>query len=269
MKKLICLTAVTAAMLALSACGESGTAEESSAVSTDTTTSTEMTATEDTAASAADTTAADTTASADTATEAVTEASTAAASAESEDDTTTAATAAPDADTGWKAAYQEIITQYKSNSGTALDAKWDLLDLDQDGTPELLLSEGAYHAGSVLYYYYENGAAKQVMDKDGEPLRFGAYGSVFACPEEHLLGFIDMHMGCTYVTMEKYENHKITELMRIDENSDAIGVEETTYNVNGEVSTEEAYNEKLAEYNSKNWITAGAEYSLDDLSMLE
>ena len=266
MKKLICLTAVTAAMLALSACGESGTAEESSAVSTDTTTSTEMTANEDTAASDADTTAADTTASADTATEAVTEASTAAASAESAADTTAAA---PDADTGWKTAYQEIITQYKSNSGTALDAKWDLLDLDQDGTPELLLSEGAYHAGSVLYYYYENGAAKQVMDKDGEPLRFGAYGSVFACPEEHLLGFIDMHMGCTYVAMEKYENHKITELMRIDENSDAIGVEETTYNVNGEVSTEEAYNEKLAEYNSKNWITAGAEYSLDDLSMLE
>ena len=40
-------------------------------------------------------------------------------------------------------------------------------------------------------------------------------------------------------------------------------------NVNGEVSTEEAYNEKLAEYNSKNWIIAGAEYSLDDLSLLE
>ena len=266
MKKLICLTAVTAAMLALSACGESGTAEESSAVSTDTTTSTEMTVTEDTAASVADTTAADTTASADTATEAVTKATTAAASAESAADTTTAATSA---DTGWKAAYQEIITQYKSNSETALDAKWDLLDLDQDGTPELLLSEGDYHAGSVLYYYYENGAAKQVMDKDGEPLRFGAYGSVFACPEEHLLGFIDMHMGCTFVTMDKYENHKITELMRIDENSDAIGVEEPTYNVNGEVSTEAAYNEKLAEYNSKNWIIAGSEYSLDDLSMLE
>ena len=266
MKKLICLTAVTATMLALSACGESGTAEESSAATTDTTTGTEMTATEDTAASDADTTAADTTASADTATEAVTEASTAAASAESAADTTTAA---PAADTGWKAAYQEIITQYKSNSGTALDAKWDLLDLDQDDTPELLLSEGDYHAGSVLYYYYENGAAKQVMDKDGEPLRFGAYGSVFACPEEHLLGFIDMHMGYTFVTMEKYENHKITELMRIDENSGAVDDEEPNYNVNGEVSTEAAYNEKLAEYNSKNWIIAGAEYSLDDLSPLD
>ena len=266
MKKLICLAAITAAMLALSACGESGTEEESSAATTDTTTGTEMTVTEDTAASDADTTAADTTASADTATEAVTEASTAAASAESAADTTTAA---PAADTGWKAAYQEIIKQYKSNSETALDAKWDLQDLEQDGTPELLLSEGNYHAGGVLFYYYENGAAKQVTDNSGEPVRYGAYGTVSLCPEEHLLGFIDMHMGYTYVAMEKYENHKLTNLMNLNDDSGAVGVESTTYNVNGEVSTEAAFDEKLAEYNSKNWIIAGAEYSLDDLSPLD
>lgn len=254
MKKSICLAILTAALLALSACGDSSAAD-SSAAETTAVSGTDNTAASDTAADT-DITAADTTA-AETEAEAVTEA--AATAAET--------AAAPAADTGWKDAYKEVIAQFKSETDAA-DAKWDLQDLDQDGTPELLLSEGGYHAGSVRYYYYENGKAAEMQDADGEPLRYGCYGEVLICPEEHLLGSQDMHMGYTFASMSKYENHALTSVFNLDENSGAVGEETVTYNVNHTAVTQEEYDAKLSEFNAKNWKNAGAKYSLDDLSAL-
>ena len=265
MKKSICLAILTAALLALSACGESSAAD-SSAAETTAVSGTDTTAASETAANT-DITAADTTA-AETETEAVTEAAATAAETAAVTEAAAAQTAAaPAADTGWKDAYKEVIAQFKSETDAA-DAKWDLQDLDQDGTPELLLSEGGYHAGSVRYYYYENGKAAEMQDADGEPLRYGCYGEVLICPEEHLLGSQDMHMGYTFASMSKYENHALTSLFNLDENSGAVGEETVTYNVNHTAVTKEEYDAKLSEFNAKNWKNAGAKYSLDDLSAL-
>ena len=56
-------------------------------------------------------------------------------------ETKPAETAAPSAENdGWKAAYKETLRNFRNSAETAQDAGWDLQDLDQDGTPELLIA---------------------------------------------------------------------------------------------------------------------------------
>lgn len=264
MKKTILLAILSAAVLGLAGCGETASTAESSdaaetttAETTDTTAETETTAEETTTSEASATTTEETTAD---------ETTTAAVS-----DTTTAAetTSAPAADTGWKNAYKAIVTEFKGIADNPADAYWDLQDLDQDGTPELIIAEGTAHVSSTRLYYYEDGAAKQMLQDDGQPLHFGEYGEFLVCPEEHLAGISNTHMGFTYTDIRKYENHKLTRILFMDDNENAPGEETIEYKVNDEKVTKEEYEAKFkSDFESRNWTKVGTKYSIDDLSAL-
>lgn len=266
MKKTIMLAILSAAVLGLAGCGETASTAESSdaaetttAETTDTTAETETTAEETTTSEAASTTIEETTAD---------ETTTAAVS----DTTTTAAaetTAAPAADTGWKDAYKAIVTEFKGIAENPADAYWDLQDLDQDGTPELIIAEGTAHVSGARLYYYEDGAAKQMIQDDGQPLIYGEYGEFLVCPEEHLAAISNTHMGFTYTDIRKYENHKLTKILFMDDNENAPGEETIEYKVNDVKVTKEEYEAKFkSDFESRNWTKVGTKYSIDDLSAL-
>lgn len=270
MKKTILLAILSATVLGLAGCGETATTAESSDAAettlaettavTEGTEETETTAEEATTSEAAVTTAEETTAEGTT-TAADTEATTAAAAAET--------TAAPAADTGWKDAYKAIVTEFKGIAENPADAYWDLQDLDQDGTPELIIAEGTAHVSSTRLYYYEGGAAKQMLQDDGQPLNFGEYGEFLVCPEEHLAGISNTHMGFTYTDIRKYENHKLTRILFMDDNENAPGEETIEYKVNDVKVTKEEYEAKFkSDFESRNWTKVGTKYSIDDLSAL-
>lgn len=173
---------------------------------------------------------------------------------------------------GWKSAYREILIEYQASCEDTDDETnsigWDLQDLDQDGTPELLISEGMFHVAGVLFYDYANGNAQPIPDDRGEPLRYGVYGEALVCPEEHLLGVGNMHMGYQYTVMHRYENRKLTQLLSFMEDSGAVGEENVTYTVNDETTDKAAYDAALEEFLSKKWIAAGRAYRFDDFSAL-
>lgn len=264
MKKTILLAILSAAVLGLAGCGDTASTAESSdaaetttAETTDTTAETETTAEETTTSEAAATTTEETTAE---------ETTTAAVS-----DTTTAAetTSAPAADTGWKNAYKAIVTEFKGIAENPADAYWDLQDLDQDGTPELIIAEGTAHVSGARLYYYEDGAAKQMIQDDGQPLIYGEYGEFLVCPEEHLVCISNTHMGFTYTDIRKYENHKLTKILFMDDNENAPGEETIEYKVNDEKVTKEEYEAKFkSDFESRNWTKVGTKYKIDDLSAL-
>lgn len=284
MKKSISLVMLTAAMLSLTGCkftmslektgaetaastaGTEAAAETAAAASGQTTTAAVTSAAAEKAATSAATTAvAATTAAATSA--AATSATAAATSAAATAAVTTAAPA-PAADTEWKSIYKEVLLRYKASVDNPEDARWDLQDLDQDGIPELLLTDGTYHAAGVGIYYYENRTAVEMENADGSPLRYGGYGEMLICPAEHLIGNADMHMGYSYAAIDRYENHKLTALLRLNEDSGAVGAENVTYLDQNVKVTKEEYDKKLAEFNAKKWVSAGAQYPLDDLSAL-
>ncbi|MBR0140825.1 MAG: hypothetical protein IJM19_01080 [Ruminococcus sp.] len=183
----------------------------------------------------------------------------------------------PQNNNDWKSAYREVLNAYKNSSayldgsfGYNIGSSWDLQDLDCDGIPELLISEGEYHAASVIYYYFENGEAHPIIDDaDGYQVHYGAYGTVFVCNEEHLLSCMNMGMGYSFTGIIKYENHKfINDIWSATEDSGAVGEENATYTVNGMNVTKAEYDTAISQYNSKNWVSAGQRYSFDDFSAL-
>ncbi len=293
MKKAVCIAALTSVMLGLSGCtvyfgdsaaniniadtpytattGSSGTAEAVTGTTAASATAAQTAATTNVsaAATAVQTTAAATSASVTTAVQ------TTSAPAATTVQTTPAVTAAASAETVpaaknevWKALYKETLLNYKARDDISFDAKWDLQDLDQDGIPELLISHGPYHASGVEIYYYENNSVSPVLFDDGTQLYIGSYGETLICPEEHLFGFEDIQMGYHTVAMEKYEKHRLKEILHMVEDSGMVGDENVTYTVDGAAVSETVFAEKLKLFNGKKWKAVGAKYSLDDFSAL-
>ena len=291
MKKAVCIAALTSVMLGLSGCtvyfgdsaaniniadtpytAETGISGTSSAVTETAAASAAQTAAQTTVSAAA--TAVQTTA-AITATSAATAAPATTTPAAATVQTTPAVTAAATAETVpaekkavWKALYQETLMNYKERDDISFDAKWDLQDIDQDGIPELLISQGPYHASGVEIYYYENNSVSPVLFDDGTQLYIGSYGETLICPEEHLFGFEDIQMGYHTVAMNRYEQHRLKEILHMVEDSGMVGDENVTYTVDGATVTEAVFTEKLKLFNGKKWKAVGAKYSLDDFSAL-
>ncbi|MBQ9907562.1 MAG: hypothetical protein IJM46_12430 [Oscillospiraceae bacterium] len=291
MKKAVCIAALTSVMLGLSGCtvyfgdsaaniniadtpytAETGISGSSSAVTETAAASAAQTAAQTTVSAAA--TAVQTTA-AITATSAATAAPATTAPAAATVQTTPAVTAAATAETVpaekkavWKTLYQETLMNYKERDDISFDAKWDLQDIDQDGIPELLISQGPYHASGVEIYYYENNSVSPVLFDDGTQLYIGSYGETLICPEEHLFGFEDIQMGYHTVAMNRYEQHRLKEILHMVEDSGMVGDENVTYTVDGATVTEAVFTEKLKLFNGKKWKAVGAKYSLDDFSAL-
>lgn len=103
---------------------------------------------------------------------------------------------------------------------------------------------------------------------DGTQLYIGSYGETLICPEEHLFGFEDIQMGYHTVAMNRYEQHRLKEILHMVEDSGMVGDENVTYTVDGATVTEAVFTEKLKLFNGKKWKAVGAKYSLDDFSAL-
>ncbi len=169
----------------------------------------------------------------------------------------------------WKTAYKNTLKDFMDSENFGEKSTWDIQDIDNDGTPELLISESQYHITGVMFYYYENGNAVPVLDDNRNPLRYGAYGGVLICPEESLIGIEDVKQGLHYSVMHKYEDHRITFVQRTFENSGAVGKENAAYTVNDDTVNEDEYNIAHNGFSSKNWIAVGNQYTFDDLSALD
>ena len=168
----------------------------------------------------------------------------------------------------YKTEYRKILEDFANSDAYNGLSAWDLYDLDNDGTPELLISVGDYHAASVRIYYYENGAAHPVCDTSGQMAHYGAYGYIMYCAAEQLLGTTDLHLGYYYTSMDRYSNHQILRIHSTGNDTGAVGKENTTYTVDNETVDEDTYNKMLDEFNSKNWVQIGGSYSFGDYSPL-
>ena len=168
----------------------------------------------------------------------------------------------------WKKAYRDWLTATKSSSDSHY--MWDLQDLDNDGTPELLISNGEAHASWVTFYhYYEpDGTPMFGCDSEGTTTYFGEYGEFMSCREEGLIGWSNTQMGYSYTIMYKFTDQGLVKIQTTGNNSGNVPYEEVEYKVNDEVVSKEEHDSALALFNSKNWVHVGRKYSFDDLSAL-
>ena len=169
----------------------------------------------------------------------------------------------------WKSAYRKVLVDFMTSDERNDESRWDLKDIDNDGTPELLISPNMFHITGVRIYYYENGNAVPIRDAEGKITEYGAYGEVFVCSEEHLLCVSNIHMGYEYQGTFKYSNHNITLIQRLGNDSGATETGDVKYTIDDDEVSENEYNKALNEINAKNWISSGRNYFIGDFSALE
>lgn len=264
MKKMLFITALTAVSFGLIGCEATNTnkTENSIPMSNTTTSSASLKADNITTSEVS----AVTTTQAETTTVSATSAEAAEISVPMND---TAVFADTDNIADWKTAYKKTLNDFMESEDFGEMSTWDIQDIDNDGTPELLISEAQNHITGVMFYYYDNGNAVPALDENGQPLQYGAYGGVFICPEESLIGIEDVKQGLHYTAMNRYEKPGTAFVQRTLENSGAVGKDNVTYTVNDNTVSETEYNSAYNEFVSKNWKAAGNQYKFDDLSVLE
>ena len=170
----------------------------------------------------------------------------------------------------WKTSYKNYLKAIRESSDYTSQLMWDLCDLDNDGTPELLISNGEYHAARVNYYHYydPDGTIMFGCDSDGMIVDFGDYGEIMSCKEEGLIGWSNTHMGYNYTIMYKFTDRGLVKLQSTINNLGNVSYEEAEYKVNDESVSKDEYDTFFELFNSKNWIYTGRRYSFDDLSAL-
>ncbi|WP_295088308.1 hypothetical protein [Ruminococcus sp.] len=169
----------------------------------------------------------------------------------------------------WQTAYRETLKTFMESEFYSAESKWDIQDLDGDGTPELLISQDTSY-GSFIYYY-ENGSATIVGNIVVE--NFGRNGSFLFCKNENLVGFTDSsisdyHADSFTAYIGKYNNHYIQQLQILSKFSYPEQPQAYYYDVDNEYVSEEEYNKALSNFNSKEWIEVGRRYSFGDYSPL-
>lgn len=122
-----------------------------------------------------------------------------------------------DTERSWHLAYQKVLTAYSRMQGMEIDntseeygSRWDLCDVDGDGTPELFLSHDDSHVNGVIIYTCLEGEPVLLQYKDRQA--FGECGVTAVNTDEHLIGSFHTGSGIVQQTFYRLENGKLTEL---------------------------------------------------------
>ncbi|WP_303789785.1 hypothetical protein [Ruminococcus flavefaciens] len=172
------------------------------------------------------------------------------------------------ADTSWKGAYRGLLIRIINEIGVSYnDPMWDLQDIDGDGIPELLISTGTTQNDYVNIYYYENGRAEGINNTI-QVTPFGRYGVTQISKEDHYIGEKTLdEINDEFYQMTRFEDHyPYTVSFSYDHELEEHG--EIPYGLDARPVSEEEFNSKVAEFNSKNWITVGRQYYLTNFSPL-
>ncbi len=120
-------------------------------------------------------------------------------------------------------------------------SRFELYDVDCDGTPELFISKGSYHVSPCIVYTYRDGHITDSME-------IGSYGEVFVPDSGHYLVYSDSHMGCNTKSYFELKDGKFVYRNSFSDNIDNAGHEEVYYEVDGKRVTETEYVQTKEQY---------------------
>ena len=137
---------------------------------------------------------------------------------------------------------------------------FSVFDIDSDGTPELILSQGDYHGAGCTIYTVSGGKTVKV----GE---VGSYGECACVPSKKYV--VSSYMGMGYTTIAYYEMNgtELTQIIQFDDNAGvAEDSEEITYTIDGEEVTAAEYDAKYDEMHIDSSISLGRTFPLTENS---
>ncbi len=177
----------------------------------------------------------------------------------------------------WQLAYQKVLTTYSRMQGFQggdskedLGSRWDLYDVDGDGTPELFISPDNSHANGVMIYTCVDGEPKLLQAKGQQA--FGEFGLTAVNAQNHMIGSFHMGSGIVikkYFKLEKGELVFLDSFMNDEESYPDTQKNKTVWEHNDKSVSREEYDEAYAEYAPIVWKEdVGRMYAFNDRSPL-
>ena len=138
----------------------------------------------------------------------------------------------------WQSLYYDELTKYTESPMVM----FNIYDIDEDGIPELLLSEGAYHfASGTLYTVY--------LDKLVYLGEYGGYGEFQYDPERKYIHSSFFHMGSGHLAVFSIENGEATAVCFFSMyNGSLPSMPEVKYKINDEDVPEDVFNAEYEKY---------------------
>lgn len=131
----------------------------------------------------------------------------------------------------WKSVYisalkgcMSFLKGYTSSNG--FEQMFDLCDINGDGIPELLVSNGTAHVNRVEIYVIDNDELINLG-------QFGEYGETSINCKHNLVASYTLYFGHCYETYLKLEENKLVELLKLFNDAVDVGFEKAKYTVNG------------------------------------
>lgn len=256
------LAAVCFAAMLLTACGTGKAAPEVSKTEETTVSETETSA--ETQPESVSETNSETVGETETETETETEAET----------TTESVNEAPDTSADYKSLYKEKLSELRENEEYEPSiSTFDLCDIDNDGTPELIAAFGNYHAAMVTIFTVRNGEVIKLSDPSlgDEYSGFGSWGTAQVAEGGYIASRYS-GMGSGYAVYYRLENGELTHLVSSEHHTyftDESEEEGDKFVIDGNEVSEEEYNEAVGKYEAMNWTDVGQGYRFFDMDEAE
>ena len=137
---------------------------------------------------------------------------------------------------------QEFYSEYNKRYSSPQKIHYDIFDLDGDNIPELIISEGNFHAAGCKVYSYVNSELVELG-------RLGEWGKFSFFPKSRLLLFAWTNQGHYIAKWYQIENHEMKFLYSYGYWWKERDVKQ--YEIDGKSTTEEEYDQYLKEHSDK------------------
>ncbi len=154
----------------------------------------------------------------------------------------------------WRNAYKQIINDYKPFDDSAA---WELYDVNDDGIPELFISDGTR---GIHVYGFQNEQAVSLIDDVNSHFSFGRDGTIDASKDAHMLRNVYEHSGLFTNEFFQYDGTAVTpkDYFYFDDSSVSISTTDT-YQLNGKNVSKNDYENAYAAYKTYEWVTLPSE----------
>lgn len=157
----------------------------------------------------------------------------------------------------WQDAYKNKLESFSANP----DSRFDLCDLNNDGSPELIISPDSVSATKCEVYTCSDGALKEFT-------QIGSEGQFSFIPSKSVIGY--EYDGSGFVIGEYYNvigNNLESALSYYNNAASASSGASISYEINSEDVTYGTYMEMLSEYTNPVTLSVGRKYSFGQDSL--
>lgn len=158
----------------------------------------------------------------------------------------------------WKQLYKNKLKELLKEGKQQDNPTFELLDLDKDGTPELIYSPAKYHVSGAEVYTVVNNKLKKLNV-------YSNYGFISYNEKNRYIGYFNAQFGVYTISVSKLNKGNVSTIITFTDTEaaprGANGID-LFYEVNKKRVSKSYYTQQRDKYLNLKWISVGSKYSL-------